>query len=273
MRWFRLDSATPNHPVSRRVMKELGTEGFGAMILLWCYTAQYGRDLPGRCVDSDGDPIPKDILVDVSTLTDEGFDRLIEILYACKSIDQDAWDVRQELFLKGMRSRGDAYAKKMERIKKPERDYPAEVVPLKATRVAIKASPPNPDREGGKQTATRLADTWNKEMHACDCKGVQKVTDKRVALCNRAVKTHGIAALEHAMTMIPTVHFLTGAKGWSATFDWLMKGDNCVKGNEGQYEGQATGVATESMFATNRKELDAFVKDGLSMDPLLLGDE
>ena len=273
MKWFKLDSATPNHPVSRRVIKEMGTEGFGAMILLWCYVAQYGRDLPGRCVDSDGDPIPKDILVDVSTLTEEGFDRLINILYACKSIDQDAWDVRQELFLKGMRSRGDAYAKRMERIKKPQRDYPEDVAPLKATSVAIKVSHPEPDKTGGKVTTQRLMETWNTETKG-HCEAVRKVTDIRVAACSRAVKKHGIAELEHAMTMIPTSPFLTGAKGWKATFNWLMKGDNCVNVNEGQYVGHAVPVGKGELFAQNRKELDAFV-DGVvaRKTPPLLGDK
>jgi len=277
MKWFKVDSDAPSHPTNRRVLKELGTEGFGGLILLWCFIAQFGRDLPGRGVDGDGDPIPKDVLVDVSTLSEEKFEKLVEILYQCKAIDRDAWAERQELYLRGMRSRGDAYAKRLglkSTALNPERP---SLEPLTQVTPAapVKSPPVDPDKQGGKETAQRLADAWNHEAGTVLQK-VRKVTNRRVSLCTRAVKAHGIAALEHAITMVPTVPFLTGSKGWTASFDWLMTGDNSVKVNEGQYEEREGGGSSRGLFIDNREALDAFVKEGMATFPspaALLGDD
>ena len=100
MKWYRMDSDTPNHPTSRRVIRKLGNEGLGALVRLWCFAAQYGKgETPGRCVDSDGDSIQLEDLVDASGLTDEQFRALVAVLLDTKCIDAEAWESRKEMMM------------------------------------------------------------------------------------------------------------------------------------------------------------------------------
>jgi hypothetical protein len=137
MRWFKMDSDTPHHRVSKRVMKHLGVHGFGSMILLWCYAAAYGRDItsPGRCVDTDLEPIPKEDLIDASGLTEEGFDQLMAILFETKTIDMAAWTDRGELAFPGMSKRADEYSQTLARGRR------AASPPTKATPTPRPAKP------------------------------------------------------------------------------------------------------------------------------------
>jgi len=111
MLWFRVESNCPANRTSKRVLKHLGAEGFGGMVLLWCFAAAYGKDdlSPGRCVDSDMDPIPREDLVVASTLSEETFDALIAILMDTKTVDRQAWTERGELVFPGLSSRADRY--------------------------------------------------------------------------------------------------------------------------------------------------------------------
>ena len=115
MKWFRMDSDTPNHPTSRRVIRTLGNAGFGGLVRLWCFAAQYGKAEPGRCVDSDGDAIPEEDLRDASGFDEMEFATLIEVLIGAKCIDEKAWTELGELSFPGMRTRADEYTKKINR--------------------------------------------------------------------------------------------------------------------------------------------------------------
>ena len=263
MIWFKLHTDMPNNPAIRQVLIELGVEGFGGLVLLMCFIGHAGKGLPGQAIDSKHTPFPKNVLQHASGLDTKKFDALVEILFEAHSLDQEAWTERGEMFLVGMTNYGKKYAEKGQQL--------ATEPPQKAKQ--LPAAPVDQNRVGGKVTTQRLMETWNTETKG-HCEAVRKVTDIRVAACSNAVKKHGIAELEHAMAMIPTSPFLTGAKGWKATFNWLMKGDNCVNVNEGQYAGRAAPVGKEGLFAQNRKELDAFVEGAITREtPLLTGDK
>ena len=111
-----MDSLTPSNRTSRRVLKRLGNDGFGALILLYCFAAAQGKDptSPGRCVDSDSDAIPREDLVEACGLSEEDFDALIAICVETKCVDREAW-LGGELNFPGMLTRCDDYAHKVMR--------------------------------------------------------------------------------------------------------------------------------------------------------------
>jgi hypothetical protein len=119
MKWFQMYSNMPNHGACSRIRTDLGTEGFGALVLLYCYVAQYGSDEePGLAVDADGEPMSKQIMMDVSTLDEEKFTRLLDIMCTYKLIHPTRWKVDGCLFIKDMRNRSDRYAKRVKAAKR-----------------------------------------------------------------------------------------------------------------------------------------------------------
>ena len=134
MLWFRVESDCPANRTSKRVLKHLGAEGFGGMVLLWCFAAASGKDdlSPGRCVDSDMDPIPREDLVVASTLSEETFDALIAILLDTKTVDRQAWTERGELVFPGLSSRADRYTQSLARsrpVRPPAKKAPSPPEP------------------------------------------------------------------------------------------------------------------------------------------------
>jgi hypothetical protein len=132
--WFRVESDCPANRTSKRVLKHLGAEGFGGMVLLWCFAAASGKDdlSPGRCVDSDMDPIPREDLVVASTLSEETFDALIAILLDTKTVDRQAWTERGELVFPGLSSRADRYTQSLARsrpVRQPAKKAPSPPEP------------------------------------------------------------------------------------------------------------------------------------------------
>lgn len=112
MKWFRFDANTANHPTVRSVKKRLGNEGFGALANLWCFTAERGRQRPGRAVNGDGKPYRREALVDASEMSEEKFDQLIEVLLETECMNPEAWHERQEMHFPGMFERADDTTKK-----------------------------------------------------------------------------------------------------------------------------------------------------------------
>ena len=158
MKWFKVESSFGNHPTIQRLLNhpELGTSALGSLILLWAFTATYGRDElhPGRCVDGQGHPIAKQDLVIAARMTDAQFDALIALLQQTGSIDIDAWTTRQELSFPGLTRRADPYTDKVR--KRRERDLKAsglqrgdmapQMVPAQRTATpAPSLLPPSPE--------------------------------------------------------------------------------------------------------------------------------
>ena len=116
MLWYKMDSNAMEGRTFKRVARRLGNAGVGALVRLYCFSAGHGKDptSPGRCVDSDLEPIPREDLVEASGLSEEDFDALIETCVSTKCVD-GAWADRGELNFPGMLSRCDEYAAKVMR--------------------------------------------------------------------------------------------------------------------------------------------------------------
>lgn len=116
MKWFQVDSDTPNDPRIKAISRELGAEGVGGLFLLWCFVADHGCK-PGRSVDSASRPFPIEDLIEASKLEKTRFDRLIAICTESGHFKKDAWTDRQEIFIPAMRRRADTYTKRKGRRK------------------------------------------------------------------------------------------------------------------------------------------------------------
>jgi hypothetical protein len=246
MKWFRCDSDLPHHYSIQRVLTSLGVEGFGGLVLLWCFAANWGRDAtsPGRCVDSDGDPIPKDALVAASRLTPEQFDELIAILLDTKGVDRAAWENSTELNFLGMRSRSDEYRKKVVRSK-----------------AKVKAKPKTshePDNSGF--FAQQLVEVWNATVTS-PLKPVDQITPLRRRLMTQALKKHTMDTLVAGVKALEASTFCRGGgdRGWVADFNWLLEGTHCEKILDGRYD---NGPQTLTVADQNRRELEAFANRG-----------
>ena len=158
MRWFRVESDMPHHYSIQRILQdpELGTAALGSLLLLWSFAAHYGKDplYPGRCVDSDGDPIPLIDLVKVSLAPIDQFNALIHVLIQTKGIDVAAWNDRKELCFPGMRTRADAYTKRIaKKAISPVFSPPAPAV--QRTPAAVEAAITSIEREVDRVTQSR----------------------------------------------------------------------------------------------------------------------
>jgi hypothetical protein len=132
MLWFRIDADFPCHRSSKRVLKSLGVGSIGAMVLLWCFVAKFGRDVthPGRAVDSDFEPIDKADLVEASCLSVSEYDQLMEILLATKTISRAEFESNGIVHFHGICTRADTYTKKLIASASRKRMLPeAEQVP------------------------------------------------------------------------------------------------------------------------------------------------
>lgn len=113
MRWFQLDTDTPNDPRMRAVLRGMGNEGFGGLVRLWCHIANHGGGKkPGYAVDSLGRPMTREELMDASGLTSAQLDQLIAICVESGHFQKRAWDERQVIVLPAMARRADTYTKR-----------------------------------------------------------------------------------------------------------------------------------------------------------------
>lgn len=111
MKWFQVDSDTPNDPRIRAVTRELGAEGLGGLFLIWCYVADHGHK-PGRSIDSSGRPFPVADLREISKLEQATFDRLMAICVESGHIKKEAWEKRKEIHIPAMERRSDTYSQR-----------------------------------------------------------------------------------------------------------------------------------------------------------------
>lgn len=115
MKWFQVDSDTPNDPKVKAVLRELGPAGVGGLFLLWCHIADHGIRRPGWSLDSNGRPIPEHELMIASELTTEQFTKLVAICTASGHFVKAAWDRRKVIAIPAMASRADTYTKRVVR--------------------------------------------------------------------------------------------------------------------------------------------------------------
>ena len=258
MKWFRMDSDTPHHPTGRRVIRKQGNAGFGALVRLWCFAAQYGKAEPGRCVDSDGDPIPVEDLIDACGLEEDQFNELIEVLVDAKCIDARAWSELGELSFPGMSTRADEYTKKVYRNN--VRTSSKQTLPTVQNSTRQKSTEEGKtlsevfrddvqekaDRtDSWRNISLRMLESWNTltDKPIPRCRGLSK---KREALIKRLIDTSGLSieTIFDGFKKINASKFCRGEneRGWVATFDWALLPDSILKATEGKYDNRSTPV-------------------------------
>ena len=122
MKWFQMDSDMPDDPKIRAVSRELGAEGVGGLVGVWCHVAKHGRK-PGQGIDSRGAPLPVDDVRAASLLPDDKFSALVELCIRTGHFRRDAWELYQGIWIPAMARRADRYAKKIAKVQQLDLDW------------------------------------------------------------------------------------------------------------------------------------------------------
>lgn len=112
MKWFQVDSDTPNDPKIRCVLRELGPEGIGGLFLLWCHIADHGIRKPGWSIDSFGKAMPEADLMDASKLSEEKFRDLVRVCLSTGHFLKRPWTTRKVIAIPAMNRRADTYTRR-----------------------------------------------------------------------------------------------------------------------------------------------------------------
>tara|TARA_R110000824_G_scaffold21078_6_gene78896 strand:- start:29034 stop:29828 length:795 start_codon:yes stop_codon:yes gene_type:complete len=251
-----MDSDTPNHPTSRRVIRKLGNEGFGALVRLWCFAAQYGKgEVAGRCIDSDGDAIAVEDLVDASGLASEQFGELVSVLLETKCIDAEAWESRQEMAFPGMTQRADSYTKKLQKNSMVRGQtlfaHSSDKIPNSANKIQ-KSVPTVQDSTEDHSTReheryTLMSQWWN-EITASPIPRCNGTNAKRKVACRRVMDEFNEESVRKAFGMVNASKFCRGEneRGWKASFDWILRPDSILRTLEGKYADRQRAGTTRS---------------------------
>jgi hypothetical protein len=158
MKWFQLDSDTPDDPRIRAVLARFGNAGLGALLRLWCFVANHGKR-PGQSVDSDGRKIPKPVLVEATGLSEAEFDALLLLLSENGHIVELIWRKKGIVEIPAMRRRVDTYTKRVF-------EHSSNKV-LYSTRQDSTNSTPLPPLKGGRpsRAALQLAKERRARVH------------------------------------------------------------------------------------------------------------
>jgi hypothetical protein len=115
MKWFKVDADTPYDPKIQALQQDLGTEGVGALFLLWCHVANHGRRKPGWSLMANGQPMPEAELRTCTTLNEAKWRRFIENLLQSGHILSSPWVNRRVLAFPAMSRRADTYTQRVVR--------------------------------------------------------------------------------------------------------------------------------------------------------------
>lgn len=101
-------------------------------------------------------------------------------------------------------------------------------------------------KNGGQQQHQEIVDAWN----ALGLNPIRSIKDgtTRLSLLNARLKGYGEEAILEAIEEVRQSEFLQGAntRGWTITFDWLLKPNNFQKVLEGQYRTKLKPAASNS---------------------------
>lgn len=134
MKWFQFDADMPSDPAMRRVRRVFGTEGIGALTLIWCFIAGHGSEMePGRAINSKGQPYTDDDFAAVCEWDIEPYRQLRDLCLQTGHFDREAFESRGEIFLPAMRKRADEWTKKLlrreqQRLAKDGGDLPLDLL-------------------------------------------------------------------------------------------------------------------------------------------------
>ena len=252
MRWFQVDSNTPNDPKIKALMRyglaaggpTMARDILGQVFLLWCYVAQYGEAAPGLGVKADGTPLDLDEMAEELMLTPMQLTGLLDLLADRKLIDPEHWG-RGIVFLRGMLKRAETYARSKGRA------IPGGSGRIRADAGEIRPKPPLQDKTvqdntedqkhgaiapppaadlltgAGEDQVDALVRIWNAER--LPGPKVSLLTDSRRRAYGRALKAQ--PDLQHWRTVIGWLNRQKWANAsgdgdhgtWRATLDWLAK--------------------------------------------------
>src|SRR5262245_39750195 len=112
MRWFQLDANCTSDPRILAVIRKFGNQGLGALIRLWCFIAEHGKQ-PGKSVDASGRRIPKAFLIHATGLNESEFDLLLSEIAENGHIVEHRWRKHLIVEIPAMARRADTYSKRV----------------------------------------------------------------------------------------------------------------------------------------------------------------
>lgn len=124
MKWFQVDSDTPNDPKIKRLIQDgLLTGGpdkaaasMGHLFLLWCYVAGYGESEPGLAVRADGTSLPHEEMAHEALFPNEdGLFEFLGVLADRGLIHPNLWRQRRTVLLPAMWGRACEYYQQKQR--------------------------------------------------------------------------------------------------------------------------------------------------------------
>lgn len=92
-----------------------------------------------------------------------------------------------------------------------------------------------------------LFDLWNKTAEGTPLPAVREFSSTRAKKCSARLKERSLDEWAAIFRQIADTPFLCGAKGWKATFDWIIANDgNAAKVLEGTYEDRTASISKPS---------------------------
>lgn len=268
MRWYQVDSDTPNDPKIKRLLQdaavasggpESGAQMVGHLFLVWCFVANHGAQ-PGLGVKPDGSPLDlKDLAYEAGFRTVNDLCGFLKSMADRGLIGLEEWESDRVVFLPAMKARADAYAKSKGRgptggggddpVKNgPQRAPAGRKGPIHNTTGHHSSNPSDPSDQAppadlltgaGDTAVDALVKVWNTERKPGPA--VRDITDQRRAAFGRALKVQpDLLVWRQVIRWFNTQPWCNGRgsgdhANWTATLDFLAK-----PGKIAQYHDKAT---------------------------------
>ncbi|MCE1226504.1 MAG: hypothetical protein LWW87_08475 [Geobacteraceae bacterium] len=96
-------------------------------------------------------------------------------------------------------------------------------------------------------SSNALFNLWNDTAEGTPLSKVRELSSTRAKKCSARLKERSINEWAAIFRQIADTPFLCGAKGWKATFDWIIANDgNAAKVLEGTYEDRTASISKPS---------------------------
>ncbi len=214
MRWFQVDSDTPNDPRVRAVVRALGNEGLGGLFRLWCHVANHGAKKAGHSLTSAGKAMSREELIDASGLSADQFDTLVSICVENGHFSAREWTTKQVIAIPAMARRADTYTKRRVRTrvahtskKVPLQDSTNQDIPSTEERGGLTPppAPPTGDPADNLRVITRLARILRRKHPSAEFSDLKDLTkaacaERRIAYDPEVVGKAVDSALSRRLT-------------------------------------------------------------------------
>lgn len=253
MKWYQVDSDTPNDPKIKRLLEtSRGPEAatlIGHLFLLWCFVANHGHGDPGHGITADGEPLDlSDMAYECRFQGDHDLRVFLDRLASLKLIDPARW-ADGFVFLPAMKKRADTYARSKGRgpaggsranagesggtTTRITPDQPLQDTTRQDTtnpedqNLRGSADPPDLLADAGATSVDALVRLWNDTRKPGPSIG--KISPQRRAGFGRALKAQpDLAEWRTAILWLNGQRWCNGQgsgdhPNWRATLDWLAK--------------------------------------------------